>query len=567
MERKNNLSLIQVTLVLMGFYFLIQLLQKYTEILVPFCMAIILSILLEPLKTLLKRFMYETMMRVCSCCMANSFCFQRHPNQPRAKQAYNEMMMSRMGRNETLSPSAISGSESDDHAGGGASKSSSPPGPHGGERGGYAYASSTKQTAKDGGGYLSTTTAKDGGGYLSATSPGDEDGSSSETSSYSVSVLHPLPANCISFGAIFSCLLITIRAIYILMRMSYSGGRLMILNFQYYESGSKSVVEFIKALSTRYHFLHEFVQHFDLEQAEAKFLSGIKATAFIFTNNTLEMASEIVLLMIFLIFLLCTPLTGAASPAVAQRSQTKTREGSRISGMHGSSTHGSSRSKVLVRTQEYLIMKLMSSFVCGALVGYWLYVMHNAFPFFLGCVCVFLKMIPTIGGVLAWSLCALFYSLDSRRSWTQIGICLTGLYVLCFFLPTLLEVRKLKRSYKVYPVIIMMWLCFFWSLFGLAGVAIAVPALAVLRIYVWVQEDLEKGCPGTIAPDNAAFFKGLDGILSGDLFGEGEPSKDMLQDSIDRAQDLWRDAWHKLPQLFRDFVVLSLLFFCMFFVG
>lgn len=224
----------------------------------------------------------------------------------------------------------------------------------------------------------------------------------------------------------------------------------MIESFSQYEQRVTEVTRDIVAFAAR----------FDVKLDQANVVARLRELP-IFTylqsaaGITLSFIANFMMVMVFLIFLVSGPSTGAQKLGLAGEIDRKIR--------------------------SYIITKILSN-VCGALSVYIIYVslgldlslMFAMFSFLLG-------FIPTLGSVLATLLPLPIAYLQYEESW-PIWAVIVGPVIIQTVLGNFVEPKFIGRGLDLHPVTILLSLMFWGIIWGIAGMFLAVPIMAVLKI-------------------------------------------------------------------------------------
>lgn len=224
----------------------------------------------------------------------------------------------------------------------------------------------------------------------------------------------------------------------------------MIEGFSQYEERVSQVTQDVVALAAR----------FDVKLDQPTLLAKLRELP-VFTylqsaaGITLSFVADFLMVMVFLIFLVSGPNTGAQKEGLAGEIDRKIR--------------------------SYILTKILSN-VCGALSVYIIYValgldlslMFAMFSFVLG-------FIPTLGSVIATVLPLPIAYLQYEESW-PIWAVIVGPVVIQTVLGNFVEPKFIGRGLDLHPVTILLSLMFWGIIWGIAGMFLAVPITAVLKL-------------------------------------------------------------------------------------
>ena len=145
-------------------------------------------------------------------------------------------------------------------------------------------------------------------------------------------------------------------------------------------------------------------------------------------------------------------------------------------------TVGSLWWEVETRIKRYVLTMMFTSGITGLLVGLVLAILGVNFAWMFGFLAFLLNFIPNIGSVIATLLPLPVALIDP-----QLGI-VTKVLVLVipggiqFVIGNILQPKLMGESLDLHPVVILLSLIFFGTIWGIIGMFLAVPITAVLKI-------------------------------------------------------------------------------------
>jgi AI-2 transport protein TqsA len=150
-------------------------------------------------------------------------------------------------------------------------------------------------------------------------------------------------------------------------------------------------------------------------------------------------------------------------------------------GMRGAPP-GSLWQEVDSRVKRYVITMAATSGVTGILVGLVLTVLGVKFGWMFGFLAFLLNFIPSIGSVIATLLPLPVAFFDP-----QLGITAQVLVVVIpgaiqFVIGNIVQPRMMGQTLDLHPVVILMALIFFGTIWGIIGMFLATPIIAVVKI-------------------------------------------------------------------------------------
>ena len=176
------------------------------------------------------------------------------------------------------------------------------------------------------------------------------------------------------------------------------------------------------------------------------------------TAATMDVLSKGTLVLVFLFFLLAgdTALSGGRGGVLAE-------------------------SAAMVR--RYLGAQLFISALTGVLVGLALWLLRVDMALTFGFLAFVLNFVPNLGGIVATLLPLPIVLLGPEPQMTQAILALAIPSVIQFLLGNVVVPKIMGQSMDLHPVTILAALIFWGMLWGMAGVVLAVPITAVMRIW------------------------------------------------------------------------------------
>jgi predicted PurR-regulated permease PerM len=132
----------------------------------------------------------------------------------------------------------------------------------------------------------------------------------------------------------------------------------------------------------------------------------------------------------------------------------------------------------------YLRGQLVVSLITGAATGLLLAIVGAPYPILLGLATALLNLLPVVGFWVGLAIALLTTALAGDAFWP------TALFVALVYVGVqqleghVLSPRIVGKEVGLHPVLILLGILFFGSLFGLIGVIVAVPLTAVARMLV-----------------------------------------------------------------------------------
>jgi AI-2 transport protein TqsA len=153
---------------------------------------------------------------------------------------------------------------------------------------------------------------------------------------------------------------------------------------------------------------------------------------------------------------------------------------------------GSLRAQIDQRIKRYLLTKVLVSGTTGILVGVTLWLLGVELAMVFGLLAFLLNFIPNIGSVIATllPLPVVVLSPDLSVAAKILAFLIPG--AVQFAVGNLLEPKIMGQSLDLHPVVVLLGLIFFGWLWGIIGMIIATPIVAVTKI---VLERIELTAP------------------------------------------------------------------------
>ena len=193
----------------------------------------------------------------------------------------------------------------------------------------------------------------------------------------------------------------------------------------------------------------------------------------------LVLMNAIAYTFIVMLFVLYMLFEGAVQPPGAELSQQPTEESETNRAINNV------RRQIDNQIQRYLVTKTLISFVVGALTFLVLGpLLHVKMAHLFGVVTFLMNFIPNVGAVVATLLPLPIVFLDPTLNALSV--------VLAFLLPTMIhtvvgnivEPIFFGQQMELHPIVVLLSLSFWFSLWGVPGAILSVPITAVIRIIV-----------------------------------------------------------------------------------
>ena len=152
----------------------------------------------------------------------------------------------------------------------------------------------------------------------------------------------------------------------------------------------------------------------------------------------------------------------------------------------GKGRHGSSdsniRDEIESNIKKYTTTMMLTSGLTGLLVGLTLSLLGVDFAWMFGFFAFLLNFIPNIGSVIATLLPVPVVILSSQLSMPARILAILIPALIQFTVGNLIQPKLMGRSLNLHPVAILLSLIFFGAIWGIIGMFLATPILAVLKM-------------------------------------------------------------------------------------
>lgn len=174
------------------------------------------------------------------------------------------------------------------------------------------------------------------------------------------------------------------------------------------------------------------------------------------TNAIIEVLSNAVLVLIFVVFLLIGgSFSRSASPIWRE---------------------------IQSQVERYLVTKVAISAFTGTLVGVILYALGVDLALVFGFLAFLLNFIPSVGSVIATLLPLPIVLVSPEGTWWTALLVLALPGGVQFIVGSVIEPKVVGESLSLHPIVILLALIFWGILWGIVGMLLATPITAVIRI-------------------------------------------------------------------------------------
>mgnify|MGYP001150307810 CR=1 FL=1 len=133
------------------------------------------------------------------------------------------------------------------------------------------------------------------------------------------------------------------------------------------------------------------------------------------------------------------------------------------------------------QVQKYLIIKTAVSLISGVITTAVLAIFGVDYAIVLGFLAFILNYIPSLGSIVALFLCVVAAAVQLSSLWAALWIFLI-LLVLDVIVGNVLEPKMMGQGLGLSPLLVLLSLIFWGWLWGIPGMILAVPIMAVIKI-------------------------------------------------------------------------------------
>jgi AI-2 transport protein TqsA len=181
------------------------------------------------------------------------------------------------------------------------------------------------------------------------------------------------------------------------------------------------------------------------------------------TNAILDILSNAVLVLIFLVFLL-------------------------LGGQQTSGSRSPVWEEIQARIERYIVTKIALSAATGLLVGLILFALGVDLAPVFGFLAFLLNFIPSIGSIIATLLPLPILLVSPEMSWVTVVLALALPGGVQLLIGNFVEPKTMGESLDLHPAAILIALIFWGVLWGIVGMLLATPITAVLKILLEQSE-------------------------------------------------------------------------------
>jgi AI-2 transport protein TqsA len=136
------------------------------------------------------------------------------------------------------------------------------------------------------------------------------------------------------------------------------------------------------------------------------------------------------------------------------------------------------------RVKRYLLTIILTSGVTGILVGLTLWALKVNFYWMFGFLAFLLNFIPNIGSVIATILPLPVALIDPQLGMISKILVLVIPGSIQFVIGNIIQPKMMGESLDLHPIVVLLSLIFFGTIWGIIGMFLAVPITAVVNIFL-----------------------------------------------------------------------------------
>jgi AI-2 transport protein TqsA len=140
--------------------------------------------------------------------------------------------------------------------------------------------------------------------------------------------------------------------------------------------------------------------------------------------------------------------------------------------------------EVETRIKRYVFTMVFTSGMTGILVGLILTILKVKFGWMFGFLAFLLNFIPNIGSIIATLLPLPVAFIDPQLGLISKILVLAIPGTIQFVIGNILQPKMMGQSLDLHPIVVLLSLIFFGTIWGIIGMFLAVPITAVLKIFL-----------------------------------------------------------------------------------
>lgn len=306
--------------------------------------------------------------------------------------------------------------------------------------------------------------------------------------------------------SIIFCMLLTGRVLWTILKVFFRAGGAISGNLEFYRQGADRLKRWFEV-----HIQDMHISSQDYGSILDDLVQEVEDIGSVVTQNILYAGLQGMVTFIFVIYMLWSP--------IKMDSNTMTTE-------------------VFGSTGRYLKVKCLISAFTGLSVAFLLWSLGLDLPAAFGLLAFLANFLPGIGSIVASVLPCILAAIDVRKTPTQVFLAFTCQTAVHFIIDFVIEPVFFGISVEIHSVIVILGIYFFYQVWGVPGMLLSVPLLAVVRSMMKSMKRAYRSSSGEDT-DTIAF---LDNILEGRWMSSvgGRPGEEELE-----MADVWQGRGSK----------------------
>lgn len=252
--------------------------------------------------------------------------------------------------------------------------------------------------------------------------------------------------------SIICCLAFTGKLLWIVVSVFVRSGFLVSGNLEFYKGGAVRLKRWFQT-----GVKHMDLKHMDYGSIVDDVLEEMEDLGTIVTGNILYCFFQGIVTFIFLIYMLWSPVNvrSGTNQIITEAYNT---------------------------TMRYVTVKCLISAFVGGLTALILVLTGLDLPVAFGLLAFLANFLPGIGSPVASILPCVLAIIDVRKTPPQVAVAFVMMMVMHFCIDFVVEPVFFGMSVEIHSVIVMLGIWFFYQVWGVPGMLLSVPILAVFRI-------------------------------------------------------------------------------------
>jgi len=301
--------------------------------------------------------------------------------------------------------------------------------------------------------------------------------------------LHELSKRVLLILSICLTICLAARCFWIVAQIIWLSGEAVTEDFDFYKKGVVKRGNQVQEILKRFHL--EKTAQFDMEDICNMAIDMLRYVAEILTKQVFYTLTQLCLTVIFVLFLLYSPVQRDFSPVTRN---------------------------VFESMELYLKLKTLISLVMGITNGLALALIGLELPAAWGLMTFLANFIPNVGGPVMSILPCVIALLDVRKSFYQVSAAFLAQFFLHFNIANFVEPVVFGTTTDIHSVVVLLGLSFFGYIWGFTGMFLSVPLL--FAMHAWLDVTVRNPSVTPEAQKDARFLLFM---LEGQWLADAEP--------------------------------------------